>query len=219
MTAPKTTKKKDVERVFKSIERAFVAEVPDYPENLVFNVPDIPEPRHGTRAHVVWEALRTAFAARVRYRRRDILRKTAARGEPVVSFDDKKRFAAIRNLNRAWVLTGEAVALLQEAAAITEADIKAVPKELRDEVERVAVLERQFEPLLAGLNAFRGIHQIRTQREWDLFISETATKMQDVGFSSREVCGILTGSKPERIDRATMERFRQRVRRQLETGT
>lgn len=219
MTAPKSTKKKDVERVYSSVERAFSAEVPEYPAELVFDVPGIPEPRPGTRGHVLWEALRTAFATRARYRRRDIVRVTTKRGRPVRSLDDTQRYAAIRNLNRALALTQGAVALLQDAIDIAEAETRTVQKDLRGEVDDVAALGRQFGEVLARMSLFRGIRQLRTLREWDLFISETAAKMQEVGFSSREVCGILTGTKPERVDRATMERFRQRVRRQTESGT
>ncbi len=80
-------------------------------------------------------------------------------------------------------------------------------------VRAIERLERAIGLRAAKLQTIEGISQARNRQEWDTFLSETARNLLAAGLGTREVAGLLTGAKPEAVDRSTLERFRQRVNR------
>ena len=222
MTAAKPLQRKDVDRVAAALLVALKAECPDYSEALFLDPPSIPRPS-SARASTVWEAYRLAWSASARFTRREQTKraKTLAQGEAF--FDDKRVNLAIVSLERARTLVRNANrALLEDITRIEkEAARMGLGTDLQDHPDHVRSTSRigtALDSLVTKLKSFRGISQPRTQSEWEEFISSTAEKLLGVGFSSREVAGLLTGRKPERVDRATLERFRQRVRRLQVSG-
>ena len=126
----------------------------------------------------------------------------------------------------------DAARLAGEAARALRDDIRAVENmnerygdilpsdgETLASVVEAERLEKELGELTERLNRFDGVPQIRTQREWDRFLSETAAAMLEVGFEPRTVATVLTGTPEQKITTETLERFRQRVRRLRETGT
>jgi hypothetical protein len=217
MTAAKSLQRKDVDRVAAGLLGALKAECPDYSEFLFLDPPSIPRPE-SKRARAIWEAYRLAWSASARFSRREQIKraKTLAQGEAF--FDDKRINQAIVSLERARTLVRNANrALLENVERIEKEAVRlGLGTDLQDHPDHVRSTKRigdALDSLVNKLKSFRGISQPRTQSEWDEFISSTAERLLAVGFGSREVAGLLTGRKPEKVDRATLERFRQRVRR------
>jgi hypothetical protein len=217
MTAAKSLQRKDVDRVAAALLEALKAECPDHAEYVFLYPPSIPRPE-SRRATAVWEAYRCAWSASARVSRREQIKRAKALAQGEAFFDDRRVDAAIVSLERARTLVRNANrALLEDIKRIEkEAERLGLGTNLQDHPDHVRSTKRigdALDSLLSKLKSFGGISQPRTQSEWDDFISSTAERLLAVGFSSREVAGLLTGRKPERVDRATLERFRQRIRR------
>jgi len=231
VTAPKPTSRKAVDRVFHSLATALRPELDDatlaggswadMDDELLGATPS--RPTTTPRGIVLWNALRLAAAARARFVRREQFRRTSRRGDELATLDDTRKDRAMVRLRDAARLTGEARQALEDDIAAVQAMNKRYGGILgQDEETELALkeaqrLEQGLNALLERLNMFKGVPQIRTQREWDRFLSETASAMLDLGFSPREVAGILTGTAPAKVTTQTLERFRQRVRRLKET--
>jgi len=222
MTAAKSLQRKEVERVAAALLDVLKAECPDFPEYLFFD-PTVAHPIKSERGHVVLEAYRLAWSASARFTRRDQVKCAKARvqGEPF--FDDKRVNFAIVSLERARTLVRNAnQALMENIDQIErEAARLGLGVNLEDHPDHVQATKRiaaALDTVVSKLKTFKGIPQARNRGEWDNFISTTAERLLDVGFSSREVAALLTGKRPEKIDRATLERFRQRVRRLQVSG-
>jgi len=217
MTAAKSLQRKEVDRVAAALLEALKAECPEYPEVVFYDSPTIPKPA-SKRGEVVWHAYLLAWSASARFTRRVQAKRAKSRAQGEAFFDDKRINQAIVSLERARTLVAKAhQALLENVEQLQKeakrlgltADLGDHPDHLRD-LTGVAV---KLDGLTTKLKTFRGIPQARTSSEWDEFISVTAERLLNVGFTSREVAGLLTGRRPEKVDRATLERFRQRVRR------
>jgi hypothetical protein len=220
MTAAKRLQRKEVEKVMAMLRAALAQEWPDCAQLLDFP-PALAEPTE-KRAKVLWEAYRHAWAAWARFSRREQKGLASKRGLGAAFFDDRQTDLAIASLERARYFVRNAREALQRdmtriskeraRRGILGEDFGKLPIHVRA-IER---LEKAIEQRAAEIQTVEDIPQARTRHEWDAFLSETAKKLLDVGFGKREVAGLLTGEKPESVDRATLERFRQRVSR-LET--
>jgi hypothetical protein len=217
MTAPRLVARKEVDRVYASLERAFVAECPEHAEMVRLDLTIVPPPRRNTRAFALWDALRLAWSARARFLRRDTTAHAKKRGQRMPLHDDKLRDQAIRSMERSITQAANAARLLAEDAAAMET----VARKLRggrvegprEDADAAAEAVQHLVEVLGRLRRFRGVPQVRTQREWDVFLSQSAAKFGAVGMATREVVALLTGLPENRVDRAELERFRQRVRR------
>lgn len=214
-----------MDRVFYSLAEALRPEIPGFPpDGTAEMMAGAPGPLTRTpRGRILWKAFESAAAARARFVRRELVRGATRRGVDLATLDDKRRDRAMLALRDAGRLVGEAAHALREDIAALEA-VNALHGRLfqTDEalVTSAAQAERiasELSEVLHRLNLFKGVPQIRTQREWDRFLSETASEMLDEGFSAREVAAILTGTPPTKVTNETLERFRQRVRRLRET--
>jgi len=217
MTAPRSLQRKDVDRVAAALLEALKAECPDYNEHQLLYPPLLPRPE-SKRGIAVWQAYRLAWSAAARFSRREEAKQAKARAQGEAFFDDRRVDSAIADLERARTLVRNANrALLKDIERIEkEAARLGYDTDLQDHPEHVRNTKRigdALDLLVKKVKSFGGIPQARTQSEWDEFISSSAERLLAVGFSSREVAGLLTGRSPERVDRATLERFRQRVRR------
>lgn len=196
------------------------------PDHLLLAIIDEPAPRP-KRARALWQAFQVVAASRARFVRRDLLQRRLKKGEEVLAvLDDRNRDLAMFKLR-------DAARLSDEAAEALKADVEAIqalqgryanlgfePDHLVIEAaQRAAQLAKALRTLKRSLNSFKGIRQIRTQREWDRFLSETASTLQDLGYTNRQVAAFLTGTPEAELTTATLERFRQRVRRARETAT
>jgi len=218
MTVAKSLQRKEVERVWVALERAFRAECPDVPDMFYLDPSTIPRPS-SKRGVALWEAYRLAWSASARFRRRTEKKRATKRGQGAAFFDDKLVDKAIENMQRAQAAMRNATAFLEKAAERLERETvrigfnKAFVKTERAKIEAAERIETDLELLVGEITTFNGVPQARTQGQWDRFISSSAAKLLDAGFSSREVAGLLTGLPAEEIDRPTLEKFRQRVRR------
>ena len=217
MTAARSLQRKDVVRVEAALLEALKAECPDYSEYLFLHPHSIPRPE-SKRAKALWEAYRLAWSAGARFGRREEAKRARTRGQGEAFFDDRRVDSAIADLERARTLVRNAnQALLKDIERIEKETARlGYDINLQDHPKHVLSTKRigdALDLLVRKVKSFGGIPQARTQSEWDEFISSTAERLLGVGFSSREVAGLLTGRNPERVDRATLERFRQRVRR------
>jgi len=219
MTVAKPLQRKDVERVAATLERAFRAECPDIAEELFFDPSVIPRPK-SKRGVALWQAYRLAWSAKMRFERRTQKKKANVRGQGAPFFDDKLVDRAIENLQRAHAATRNAIDLLTaHSAKLTEAAVGIgwnkdyLSKEPPPNLGAAQRIKSAVEELIGDLTTFKGVPQARTRGDWDRFVSASAASLLDAGFSSREVAGLLTGQAAEKVDRATLERFRQRVRR------
>jgi hypothetical protein len=223
MTAAKSLQRKEVERVAVALLDLLKAECPDFPEYLFFD-PLVSPPIESERGRVVLDAYRLAWSASARFTRRDQTKRAKARAQGEAFFDDKRINLAIVSLEHARALVRKANQALMENIAQLEKEAArhGFGVDLADHPEHVQVTERivgALDTVVSKLKTFKGIPQARNRGEWDTFISTTAERLLEVGFSSREVAALLTGRKPDKVDRATLERFRQRVRRlQISSG-
>lgn len=217
MTAARLVARKEVDRVFLSLERAFRAECPEHDELTRVDPLLVPRPRRNARALALWEAVRLACSARARFSRRETTARAKRQGQPMPLHDDKRRDLAIRSMERAIAHATNAARLLAEDADAMEGAIKNVLgahiEGVREDADAAADVAQHLVQVLGRLRCFRGVPQVRTQREWDVFLSQTAARFGAVGMPTREVVALLTGLPEKRVDRAELERFRQRVRR------
>ena len=218
MTVAKSLQRKGVERVWLTLEEAFKAECPDISDEFYLDPSTIPRPS-SKRAAALWEAYRLAWSASARFRRRTEKKRATKRGQGAVFFDDKLVDKAIENVQRAQAAMRNATALLEKATERLERETirigfdKAFVKTDRTKIEAAERIESDLELFVGELTTFNGVPQARTQGQWDRFISNSAARLLDAGFSSREVAGLLSGQPAEEVDRPTLEKFRQRVRR------
>ena len=222
MTAPKLLQRKEVERVASALLDVLKAECPEFPDYL-FSEPSVNPPIESERGQVVLQAYRLAWSASARFTRRDQAKRAKAGAQSAAFFDDKRVNLAIVSLERARTLVRNANQALMENIAQLEKEAArhGFGVELEDHPQHVQATKRiaaELDTVVSKLKTFKGIPQARNRGEWDNFISATAEKLLEVGFSSREVAGLLTGKKPEKVDRATLEKFRQRVRRLQVSG-
>jgi hypothetical protein len=212
-----TAARLEVNRVYASLERAFLIECPEHEELVRLDLTIVPPPRRSTRAFALWEALRLAWSARARFLRRETITHAKKHGQQLPLHDDKLRDQAIRSIERAIAQATIAARFLEEDAAAMEAIAKKVRggrvEGPREDADAAAEAVRHLVGVLGRLRRFRGVPQVRTQREWDVFLSQSAAKFGAVGMATREVVALLTGLPESRVDRAELERFRQRVRR------
>ncbi|HEY2406938.1 MAG TPA: hypothetical protein VGI10_13100 [Polyangiaceae bacterium] len=169
----------------------------------------------------------------MRFERLEQKNRAMKRGKGGPFFDDELIDRAIEALQRARVATRNAADFLadhlergtQEAVrfgaekVLLIRPVKRALKGAHARIDEVDGIRLDLERLLDELTTFHGIPQARTRGDWDRFVSASAAKLLDAGFGSREVAGLLTGRPAEQIDRATLERFRQRVRRQEISGS
>ncbi len=218
MTAAKALERKEVERVTAALRNALKAECPERHDAFLDLPPDSPKPA-SKRGAALWDAHRQAWATLARLTRRAELSRARKRGGGEAFFDDRQNEAAITNLERARTLVRNGCAAVQtnidrirkERArlGLRGDDFEDLPEHL-DAMERIGeTLKRRIEKL----KTFRGIPQARTRDDWDEFVSRMAKQLLEAGFGTREVAGLLTGKEPDAVDRATLERFRQRVNR------
>ena len=216
MTAARLVPRKEVERVYASLERAFLLECPEHAELVRMDLLLVPAPEQNTRGFALWEAFRLVWSAHARFVRGSITARAKQRGEKLPTLDDKLRNQAIKSMERAVTDAANAARLLAEDADTMEAFLKnlrgSVPG-ARQDAEAAQEAARHLAAVLVQLRHFRGVPQIRTRREWDFLISRTAARLAALGMPSRQVAALLTGVPEKRIDRAALERFRQRVRR------
>jgi hypothetical protein len=218
MTAAKPLQRKEVDKVTATLRSALAQECPSYDDQLLDFPPALAEPT-AKRAKVLLDAYRRAWAASARFSRREQKGLASKRGLGSAFFDDSQTDLAIARLERAR-------AFAKNAREALELDMARISKErarrglLGDDfgkhpahVRAIERLEKALRERAAEIQTVEGIPQARTRREWDAFLSEAAKKLLAVGFGTREVAGLLTGEKPESVDRATLERFRQRVSR------
>lgn len=218
MTVPKSLERKEVERVAATLRNTLKIEWPEIDDAFLDFPPAAPKATTKRRAAVL-DAFRLAWAASARFTRKTQRELAKKRGSGEAFFDDRQTDAAIICLERARTL-------VRNAGAAIEMDIARIRKErarigLRGEdvgdlPEHVGATENvvvDLERLLERLKTFQGIPQARTRGEWDAFVSSAAQKLLSAGFGTREVAGMLTGKHPEDVDRATLERFRQRMNR------
>jgi hypothetical protein len=169
------------------------------------------------------DALRLAWSANARFERGRLAANARARGQRIAGLEDDRRDAALSSLEKALSLTQRAAELLAEDADKMDRQARRwrghADPSLHGDVAKTEAMARGVERLLKHLTRCKGIPQIRTQGEWDEFLSESAAALLDAGFANREVAALLTGQRSEDVDRATMERFRQRVRRIKVSGT
>jgi len=217
MTAARLVARKEVDRVYLSLERAFHAECPGQEELAKLDPLLVPAPPRNTRAFALWEAFRLACSARARFERRQTTARARKRGHARPLHDDRRRDLAIRSIERAIAHATNAARLLVEDADVMDNAVKNVPgarvEGAREDAEAAEEVARHLMHVLGRLRCFRGVPQVRTQREWDVFLSQTAARFGAVGMPTREVVALLTGLPEKRVDRAELERFRQRVRR------
>jgi hypothetical protein len=218
MTAAKPLQRKEVDKVMASLRSALAQEWPSYDDQLLDFPPALAEPTT-KRAKVLLEAYKRAWAASVRFSRREQKGLASKRGLGAAFFDDRQTDLAIASLERARALVRNAREALQH-------DMTRISKErarrglVGDDfgnhpvhVLAIERLEKAIGVRASKIQTFEDIPQARTRGEWDAFLSETAKNLLGAGFGTREVAGLLTGEKPEVVDRATLERFRQRVSR------
>lgn len=232
VTAPKPTTKKAVDRVFYSLAEALRPELrienvgdPDKVPSAeeLFAAP--PPPRLAPKGRVLWDAFQRAGAARARFTRRERFQGATRRGSDVAALDDKHKDLAMLRLRDAARLVGEAAQALRDDIQAVEnmneryGGVFPLEKEALANAAEAERLEKALNVLTERLNLFRGVPQIRTQREWDRFLSETAAAMLEVGFEPRTVAAVLTGTPEQKVTTDALERFRQRVRRLKETVT
>jgi hypothetical protein len=222
MTAARSLQRKDIARVEAALLDALKAECPHYNEHVLLHAQFVPRPE-SKRAIALWEAYRLAWSAGARFRRLEQAKLARARGQGEAFFDDRRIDSAIADLERARTLVRNASrTILKDNERIEkEATRLGHGSDLEDHPEHARTAKRigdALDLLVRKVKSFGGIPQARTQGEWDQFISSTAEKLLAVGFGSREVAGLLTGRSPDKVDRATLERFRQRVRRSQVSG-
>jgi hypothetical protein len=218
MTAAKSLQRKEVDKIAAALLGALK---PEYPgtDDIAFDFPPVLRRPTSKRGAALWEAYKLAWAASVRFARRQQKGRAKKRGQGAAFFDDQHTRLAISSLERARTL-------VRNARAALERDIAAIGGERarhgmrgddvgehRDHVRALEQIAKALEMRISRLKTFEGIPQARTKSEWDAFLSETARKLLDAGFGTREVAALLSGKKPEAVDRATLERFRQRVSR------
>jgi hypothetical protein len=218
MTAAKSLKRKEVDKVTAALFKALSEECPNEEEQLRA-IPLTDWRPTSKRGKALCEAYRRAWAASVRFSRREHMGLASKRGLGAAFFDDRRTDVAIASLERARTLVRNARESLQRDMTrigkerarhgLTGDDHGRTP----EHVEAIERIEEALDVRLTELKTFQGIPQARTQSEWDEFLSETARNLLVAGFATREVAGLLTGKKPEAVDRATLERFRQRVSR------
>lgn len=218
MTAPKSLERKEVERVTAALRNALKIEWPEIEDAFLDFPPAAPKATSKRRA-VVLEAYRLAWAASARFTRKTQRELAKKRGSGEAFFDDRQTETAIGSLERARTL-------VRNAGAAVEKDMARIRKErarvglrgddvgdLPEHLRGLEQLREALESRIQKLKTFQGIPQIRTRSEWDDFLSNTAKKLLAIGFATREVAAFLTGKQPEAVDRATLEKFRQRVNR------
>jgi hypothetical protein len=218
MTAAKPLQRKEVEKVMATLRDALAQEWHAYDDQTLHYPPALAEPTT-KRAKVLLEAYRRAWAAWARFSRREQKGLASKRGLGAAFFDDRQTDLAIASLERARYFVRNAREALQRdmtriskeraRSGIPGDDFGKHPAHVRA-IER---LEKALGGRAAKIQTFEDIPQARTRSEWDAFLSETARNLLVAGFGTREVAGLLTGEKPESVDRATLERFRQRVSR------
>lgn len=212
MTDKRPVEREEVERVFKALLQEYEEHQHrgDYPKELLYNVPEIPLPRKGTKARAVLDALRLAWCANVRFVRADHAKHAQKRGERIYALEDERRDAAIASVERAHSLVQKAAELLNEDFEVMNRQASrwkgSADPELHEDANQAGLAAARLEKLLTRLGHFKGIRQIRTQGDWDEFLTDSAAALLDVGFSNREVAALLTGQDPSEVDRATMER-------------
>lgn len=217
MTAAKSLERKEVEGVTAALRNALKDECPDCEALLEFP-PALPKPS-SKRGAALWQAYRLAWSASARFTRRTQRDLAKKRRSGEAFFDDRQTDSAIASLERARTLVRNAGAAFEEDIArirkertrigLRGDDVGDLPEHVQDAEELVAHLDL----LLAKLKTFHGIPQARSRGDWDAFVSGSAQRLLSAGFSTREVAGMLTGKRPESVDRATLEKFRQRVNR------
>jgi hypothetical protein len=217
MTAAKSLQRKEVDRVAAALLEALKAECPEYAEEYFYDTPSIPRPE-SKRGEALWAVHRLAWSASARFTRRQQTKRAKTRAQGEAFFDDKRIDRALVSLERARTLVRNAnQALLEYVERIQkEAARLGLGTDVQDypsHVQSTLRIGEALDSLVSKLKTFRGIPQARTQAEWDGFISASAERLIAAGFSSRDVAALLTGRKPDKVDRATLERFRQRVRR------
>ena len=218
MTAAKSLQRKEVDKVTAALYKALSEECPNQEDQLLA-IPLTDWRPTSKRGKVLCEAYRRAWAASARFSRREQKGLASKRGLGAAFFDDGQTDLAIANLERARTLVRNAREALQR-------DMTRIGKERArrglsvddlgrnpEHVEAMEKIEEALEVRLTELKTCQGIPQARTRSEWDEFLSETARNLLVAGFGTREVASLLTGKKPEAVDRATLERFRQRVNR------
>jgi hypothetical protein len=227
MTVAKSLQRKDVEKVVAALERALSAECPMAAPPHAYNDPSTTPRPKSKRARALFEAYRLAWSALMRFKRREQKEQAKMRGRGEQFYDDQLVDRAIESLHRARAATRNAADFLaahieagtQEAERLgvgnllQQTFVKKALKGARSRIDYVDSIQRDLEALLDVLTTFHGIPQARTRGDWDRFVSSSAAKLLDAGFGPREVAGLLTGRPAEQVDRATLERFRQRVRR------
>lgn len=218
MTAAKSLQRKEVEKVAAALLSALRAEYAGQGDHIFYFPPALPKPT-SKRGKALLAAYLRAWAASARFSRREQKGLASTRGLGAAFFDDLQTDLAIANFERAKTLVRHGREALQQ-------DMALISKErarngllgedfgrLPDHVRAAEQIEDALERRVQALKTFEGIPQARTQSEWDAFISESAEKLLAAGLGTREVAGLLTGKKPETVDRATLERFRLRVTR------
>jgi hypothetical protein len=224
MTAAKSLERKEVERVTVALRNALKAECPEYPEAFLDSPPDS-QPPASKRGAALWEAHCLAWSALVRFTRKQQFNKAKKGGQGAAFFDDSQNDVAIASLERARTLVRNAAAAVQrniDGIRKARARLGLRGEDLENLPQQLAAIEKiggRLDGQLRELKAFRTIPQARTRSDWDEFLSRTAKNLLDVGFGTREVAGMLTGKKAGAVDRATLERFRQRVNRLAESSS
>jgi len=218
MTAAKPLQRKEVDKAMATLLAALRQEYPGQGDHIFDYPPALRQPT-SKRGKVLWAAYRRAWAASTRFSRREQKGLASTRGLGVAFFDDHQTDLAITNFERARTL-------VRAGREALELDMALISKEragrgllgedfgqLPEHVRAAEQIEEALAERVKALKTFENIPQARTRSEWDAFLSETAQKLLAAGFGTREVAGLLTGKKSEAVDRATLERFRQRVSR------
>jgi hypothetical protein len=218
MTAAKPLQRKEVDKVAAALLGALRPEYEGQGDHIFEYPPALRQPT-SKRGKVLWAAYLRAWAASARFSRREQKGLARKRGLGAAFFDDDQTDLAIASLERArWFVKNAREALQLDMARISkERARRGLPGDDFGKhplhVQAIERLEKAIGVRAAKIQTFEDIPQARTRKEWDAFLSETAKDLLAAGFGTREVAGLLTGERPEAVDRATLERFRQRVSR------
>jgi hypothetical protein len=225
MTAAKLVQRRQVERVCVSLAEIFAKHSGKTPASVLRTVPKIPRPPPHTKARVVWGALLVAWNTGELLDRRDQLKAAKRRGRKGSTSEESRRDQAAARLEKAAKQMRKAAALrkLDAEEALSEKRGRYGPRvreardkrarEARDEARKIEKAACVVDKLAESMTGIPGLPVIRTQAQWHRFLSRAATSLLEVGYTNREVVAMLTDQAPEDVDRATLERFRQRVRR------
>src|SRR6516165_3443285 len=112
MTAAKSLQRKEVEKVTAALRSALKQECPGEEKMLLDFPPGLRKPT-SKRGAVLWEAYRRAWAASVRFTRREQRGLARKRGQGAAFFDDRRTDVVIASLERARTLVRNASEALQ----------------------------------------------------------------------------------------------------------